>query len=63
MNYWGFVPGYYFAPKASYGRRDSIKELKDMIKELHKNKIEVILQFYFSEKMMEYYILDVMKST
>ncbi|MCI9140031.1 MAG: hypothetical protein HFI78_10100 [Lachnospiraceae bacterium] len=61
MNYWGFVPGYYFAPKASYGRRDSIKELKDMIKELHKNKIEVILQFYFSEKMMEYYILDVMK--
>lgn len=48
LNYWGFKTGYYFCPKAGYAYSDDfIKEFKDMVKALHKEGIEVILQFYF----------------
>ncbi|MCC8105292.1 MAG: Type II secretory pathway, pullulanase PulA and related glycosidase [Clostridiales bacterium] len=48
-NYWGYGPGYYFAPKSSYAasKRADV-EFKDMVRAFHKNGIEVILEFSFS---------------
>ena len=49
INYWGYSPkAYYFAPKASYAASDNpVQELKELIKELHRNGIELVLEFYF----------------
>lgn len=48
MNFWGYGPGFYFAPKSAYAYgQDAQKELKDMVKAFHRNGIEVILEFYF----------------
>ena len=48
INFWGYKKGYYFAPKASYARGgDPTASFKGMVKQLHENGIEVIMQFYF----------------
>lgn len=50
VNYWGYCRGYYYAPKASYAYGpDACSELKDLIKELHKNQMELMMQFYFTD--------------
>ncbi|MCD8338257.1 MAG: hypothetical protein LUD18_13515 [Lachnospiraceae bacterium] len=47
-NYWGYGPGFYFAPKASYAASDRADiEFKDLVKALHANGIEIILEFSF----------------
>jgi len=47
-NYWGYGPGYYFAPKASYAASERADiEFKDLVKALHMNGIEIILEFSF----------------
>lgn len=52
INCWGYVPGDYYAPKASYAASDEPSvELKKLIRELHKNQMECILEMYFDEKM------------
>lgn len=62
INYWGFKEGYYFAPKASYSASaDPIREFKQLVKQLHENGIEVILQFFFPRKIRQSFILDVVK--
>ena len=46
LNYWGYQPIGFFAPKAGYAVGDAVEatfELKAMIKELHRAGIEVIL--------------------
>lgn len=48
LNYWGYGPGFYFAPKAGYaGKEGPEREFKDLVKTLHRNGIEVIMEFYF----------------
>jgi len=48
VNYWGYGPGYYFAPKAAYAAgADPSLELKDMVKACHRAGIEVVLDFPF----------------
>lgn len=48
INYWGYGPACYFAPKASYSASgDPVREMKELVRELHKNGIELILEFYF----------------
>lgn len=48
VNYWGYGPGYFFAPKSSYAAGEHpVTELKDMIKACHKAGIEVILEMPF----------------
>ncbi|WP_050008048.1 alpha-amylase family glycosyl hydrolase [Butyrivibrio sp. WCE2006] len=51
INFWGYKQGYYFAPRTAYAvdTKNADLELKDMIREMHKNGLEVILQFYFAE--------------
>lgn len=58
-NYWGYTSGYYYAPKASYcATKDPVKEYKDMIKALHDNDIEILMEFYFDSKTNPYLIFD-----
>lgn len=47
-NYWGYSTISFFAPKSAYAKGEVISELKHLIKELHKNKIEVWLDVVFN---------------
>ncbi|MDD2717379.1 MAG: glycogen debranching protein GlgX [Candidatus Wallbacteria bacterium] len=52
LNYWGYSNVGFFAPKAGYAATGKygmqVDELKTMIKDLHKNGIEVILDVVFN---------------
>ncbi len=52
FNYWGYSTVGFFAPKAGYAATGKLgmqtDELKTLIKELHKNNIEVILDVVFN---------------
>lgn len=64
LNYWGFIPGLSFAPKASY---TSTKEkypgweFKDMVKAFHRAGMEVIVDMFFSGQEPEMQVLDVLR--
>ncbi len=59
LNYWGYTKGFYFAPKASYSATGNpVRELKDLVRKLHENGIELILEFYFPKGTKTYLILD-----
>ncbi len=61
-NYWGYGPGYYFAPKASYADSDRADlEFKDLVKALHKNGIEILLEFSFTDQTDIGLILNCLK--
>lgn len=50
INYWGYGPAYYFAPKESYAAgKSAVKELKDMIKACHREGVEVVLEMPFEQ--------------
>jgi isoamylase len=52
LNYWGYSPVTFFAPKAGYAASEQpggeVNELKSLIKTLHENGIEVILDVVFN---------------
>lgn len=60
LNYWGFKQGFYYAPKRSYSAGDSVLEFKQLVKELHKNKLELVMQFYFDEGFDRARIIDIL---
>ncbi|CAM3306277.1 glycogen debranching protein GlgX [Kibdelosporangium persicum] len=43
VNYWGYNTIGFFAPKASYATADPVRELKNVVKHLHRAGIEVVL--------------------
>lgn len=48
VNFWGYLPGNYFAPKKSYCAGKSPEtEVKNFIKALHQAGIECIMEFFF----------------
>lgn len=47
-NYWGYESFSFFAPEQSFLSRGNINELKDTIKTLHKNGLEVILDVVYN---------------
>ena len=62
INYWGYKQGYYFAPKKSYAAASNpVNSFKTLVKEMHKNGIEVIMQFYFPDEVTKAYIGDVLR--
>ncbi len=62
INYWGFKEGSYFVPKASYSSsHDAVSEFKMLVKELHKNGIEIVMQFYFPKNICRNLVLDCLK--
>lgn len=60
VNYWGYSPLYYFSPMNLYADKDPIDEFKTLVRELHKNGIEVILDVVFNhtgeDNDLNYYI-------
>jgi glycogen operon protein len=52
VNYWGYAPVSFFAPHRAYSSRQDplgpINEFRDMVKELHRAGIEVILDVVFN---------------
>jgi glycogen operon protein len=52
VNFWGYQPVSFFAPKASYAataaRGGAVREFKEMVKALHEAGIEVILDMVFN---------------
>ncbi|MCR5430382.1 MAG: hypothetical protein K6E58_04045 [Eubacterium sp.] len=59
LNYWGYTGGFAFAPKASFAADlDAVTEFKEMVKALHKEGIEVSMEFYFTYGTSPQYILD-----
>lgn len=61
LNCWGFQKGFYFSPKASYAAERPDISFKKMVKALHENGIEVMMQFYFPPELTESYVLEVLK--
>ena len=61
LNYWGYVPGYCFAPRASYSsgkEKNPTAEFKTLVKTLHKSGLEVIVELYFTGQESPSYVLD-----
>ncbi len=51
LNYWGYGGGFYFAPKASYASgRSAERELKNLVKALHAENMELLLEFAFDDE-------------
>lgn len=62
LNYWGYGIGNYFTPKVSYAATENPqKEWKDTIKELHRQGIEVIMEFSFDDHEDQNMIVDCVK--
>lgn len=62
LNYWGYKEAFYYVPKRAYSYgKDSAKEFKDMVKELHQNQMELIMQFYFPESILRREILSILR--
>ncbi len=59
-NYWGYNPTHFFAPTKSYAVADPIYEFKTLVRELHRNQIEVILDVVYNHtgegKEKDYYV-------
>ena len=64
MNYWGYGRGCnYFAPKTSYSSdvKKPVKEFRDLVKQLHRNGIEVIMDICFEEGVNKNMIIDCLR--
>lgn len=52
LNYWGYKKGYYYAPKSGYAAgEDAVTEFKELVKALHQNGMELVMQFYFPREV------------
>ena len=64
VNYWGYTGNaFYFAPKAGYssGKTSACLELKTLIKTLHQNNMNLILDMYFADQTPEF-ILECLRN-
>ncbi len=62
VNCWGYVPGDYYAPKAAYSASgEPSVELKTLIRALHENQMECILEMYFDEKMNQNIAVEILR--
>lgn len=62
INYWGYQEGFYYTPKRAYAYTlNVVKEFKDMVKTLHKNNMELIMQFYFPKEFPCTEILPILR--
>lgn len=62
INYWGYKKAYYYAIKKAFAfdKEYPEREFKELVKECHKNNIEVILDFYF-ENVSSTLIADIIR--
>lgn len=64
LNYWGYAPGFHFAPKAAYASgesEDPVSEFKTLVKALHKEGLELVTELFFSGKEAPSFVLDVVR--
>lgn len=60
VNYWGYVPGNYFAPKAAYAATEDVcGEFYDMVEAFHLEKIEVGMELFFPENITPKFMEEV----
>lgn len=60
INYWGYAPGEYFAPKASFLKENDPDELKRLILKMHQKGMEILLEFYFPQKINPHLIMEIL---
>lgn len=64
-NYWGYAGGYYFSPNRAYSSDKKlggqVEEFKKLVKELHKNGIEIILEQYYMQGENPEVVIDSLK--
>lgn len=61
LNYWGYKRGYYYAPKSAYAAsEDPVTEYRELVKALHANGMELVMQFYFPLEVKRREILDIL---
>lgn len=60
VNYWGYNPLHFFSPMDWYAVKDPIAEFKTLVRELHKNRIEVLLDVVYNhtgeDNDLSYYV-------
>lgn len=62
VNYWGYVDGFYFAPKTAYAATDNAGgEFADMVNAFHRAGIQIMMEFYFREDMAPSVIVEVLR--
>jgi len=62
LNYWGYKKGYYYAPKADYAAgEDAVTEFKELVKALHQNGMELVMQFYFPREVRAASIPEILR--
>lgn len=62
INYWGYKKGYYYAPKAAYAASgDAPGEFRHLVRTLHKNRMELVMQFYFPENVDRNEITEILR--
>ena len=62
VNMWGYVPGNYFAVKSSYASvADASLEWKELVRELHANGMECIMEMHFAKTQNQNVILDALR--
>ncbi len=62
LNYWGYKKGYYYTPKAAYAAtKDPVTEFKALVKALHENRMELVMQFYFPHEVKRSEISEILR--
>ena len=64
LNYWGYTGGYYYGPKASYSsgqKKRPVYEMKTLVKALHRQGMELIIELYFSGNESPAMVLDIVR--
>lgn len=61
-NYWGYMTALYMIPKYAYASNGNPQEeFAHLVKALHENNMELIMQFYFPDNIPDLYVLDVLR--
>lgn len=61
INYWGYTSAMSLAPKASYcsgSRKEPVREFKELVKQLHKNGLEIVIELFLSGEEYPAYVLE-----
>lgn len=62
VNYWGYKKGYYYVPKSAYAAaKDTVTEFKELVRALHANGMELVMQFYFPEDVRHNEIPEILR--
>lgn len=62
LNYWGYMAGRYYSPKSNYtAGKEPYAEFCGLVKQLHQNGMEIIMQFYFPPNYPHQNILDILR--